>query len=104
MKLTASPLRFSMPRGVSEKILNLAEHDGRRTDGRYNEATLILALRPGVTREPIRPSSERAGDAMTDTPTPLAATPEEAWHSQPIEAVAKTLGTRLHDGLTPEEA
>ena len=41
---------------------------------------------------------------MTDTPTPLAAAPTEAWHSQPVEAVAKTLGTRLHDGLAQAEA
>ena len=41
---------------------------------------------------------------MTDTPPELNATPTEAWHSQPVEAVAKTLGTRLAEGLTPAEA
>jgi Ca2+-transporting ATPase len=55
-------------------------------------------------RGTIRPSRERAEALMTDTPTQLPATPTEAWHSQPVDAVVKQLGTRLHEGLTPEEA
>jgi Ca2+-transporting ATPase len=43
---------------------------------------------------------------MIDTPTQLAATQhtDEAWHSQPVEAVVKKLGTRLSEGLAPQEA
>jgi len=42
---------------------------------------------------------------MTNTPPPLSATSTaEAWHSQPVEAVARRLGTRLAEGLAPAEA
>src|SRR5215831_232729 len=43
---------------------------------------------------------------MTPQPTFPPANDElaEAWHSQPVEVVARELGTRLAEGLTPAEA
>jgi Ca2+-transporting ATPase len=43
---------------------------------------------------------------MSNPQTPASSNPpaEAPWHSQPIEAVAQQLGTRLSDGLSPEEA
>ncbi|MGH2522128.1 MAG: HAD-IC family P-type ATPase, partial [Anaerolineales bacterium] len=37
---------------------------------------------------------------LEETPAP----PDEAWHSQPVEVAVRQLGTRLEQGLTPEEA
>jgi Ca2+-transporting ATPase len=43
---------------------------------------------------------------MTEPSTPPVAPidPAEAWHSQPVDAVAHRLGTRLAEGLSPAEA
>ena len=43
--------------------------------------------------------------ASTARPAEQMSQPQtEAWHSEPVEAVARKLGTRLLQGLTPEEA
>jgi Ca2+-transporting ATPase len=41
---------------------------------------------------------------MTDKPPELTPKQDEAWHSHPVEAVAKRLGTRVAEGLAPDEA